>query len=49
MPVLPHIETIQLIGTANQLTGFYMSPSLAFNGLENPTKIIKVQGKMEYT
>ena len=29
----PHIETSQLIWTANQLTGFYMRAPLAFNGL----------------
>ena len=29
MPVLPHIETSQLIFTANQLTGFYMRATLA--------------------
>ena len=29
----PHIETSQLICTANQLTGFYMRATLAFNGL----------------
>ena len=28
----PHIETIQLICCANQLTGFYMGATLAFNG-----------------
>ena len=29
----PHIETSQLICTANQLTGFYMRATLAFNEL----------------
>ena len=29
----PHIETSQLICTANQLTGFYMRATLALNGL----------------
>ena len=29
----PHIETSQLICTANQLTGFYMRATLACNGL----------------
>ena len=29
----PHIETSQLICKANQLTGFYMRATLAFNGL----------------
>ena len=29
----PHVETGQLICPANQLTGFYMSATLAFNGL----------------
>ena len=29
----PHIETSQLICTGNQLTGFYMRATLAFNGL----------------
>ena len=34
MPVLPsHIETNQLICTANQLTGFYVRKTLGFNGL----------------
>ena len=28
----PHIETSQLIWTANQLTGFYMNAALAING-----------------
>ena len=30
----PHIETSQLICCANQLTGFYMRATLAFNGLK---------------
>ena len=30
-----HIETIQLIFRANQLTGFYMMATLAFNELSN--------------
>ena len=30
----PHIETNQLICTANQLTGFYMRTELALNGLK---------------
>ena len=34
MPVCPPIETNQLIWTANQLTGFYMRATLAFNGLK---------------
>ena len=34
MPELPHIETSQLICIANQLTGFYMRATLAFNGLK---------------
>ena len=29
----PHIENSQLICTANQLTGFFMRATLAFNGL----------------
>ena len=29
----PHIETSQVICTANQLTSFYMRATLAFNGL----------------
>ena len=33
MPVLPHIETSQLIYCANQLSGFCMRATLAFNGL----------------
>ena len=39
MPVFPHIETSQLICKANQLAGFYMRATLAFNGL----KIFKVR------
>ena len=35
MSVLPHIETSQLICTANQLTGFYMRATLVLNGLGN--------------
>ena len=35
MPVLPHIETSQLICCANQLTGFCMRATLAFNGLSS--------------
>ena len=33
MPVLPHIETSQLISYANQLTDFYMRATLAGNRL----------------
>ena len=34
MPVLPpHIETSQLICATNQLNGFYVRTTLAFNGL----------------
>ena len=33
MPVLPHVGTSQLICCVNQLTGFYMRATLAFNGL----------------
>ena len=33
MPVFPHIETSQLICTANQLTGFYLRATVALNGL----------------
>ena len=29
----PHIETSQLICTANQFTGFYMRATLTFNGI----------------
>ena len=36
----PHIETSQLICTANQLTGFYMRATLAFNGLNSNCFII---------
>ena len=39
MPVLPHIETSQLICTADQLTGFYMRATLAFNGLRRNEKL----------
>ena len=34
----PHIETSQLICYLNQLTSFYMTATLAFNGL-NPQNI----------
>ena len=34
----PHIETSQLICTANQSTGFYMRATMTLNGL---TKVIK--------
>ena len=33
------METIQLIWTANQLTGFYMGVTLVFNGLSELTSI----------
>ena len=33
------METIQLICTANQFTGFYMGATLAFNGLSELTSI----------
>ena len=33
MPALPKTETNQLICIANQLTGFYMRVTLAFNEL----------------
>ena len=33
------METIQLIWTANQFTGFYMGATLAFNGLSELTSI----------
>ena len=37
MPVLPSYrnQSIELICSANQLTGFYMRATLAFNGLIN--------------
>ena len=38
MPVLPHIETSQLICTANELTCFYMRATLALNGLNKGKK-----------
>ena len=31
----PHIETSQLICTANQLTGFYIRATMALNGLKD--------------
>ena len=31
----PHIKTSQLVCYANQLTGFYMRTTLAFNGLKS--------------
>ena len=34
----PHIETSQLICTANQLTGFYMRATLTLNGLREKLK-----------
>ena len=36
-----HIETRQLICTANQLTGFYMRSTLAHNGSNDMDKKIK--------
>ena len=33
MPCCPHIETSQLVCTANQLTSFYLRATLALNGL----------------
>ena len=36
----PHIETIQFICCGNQLTGFYMRATLAFNGLKSNKKYI---------
>ena len=41
-----HIETSQLICTANQLTGFYMMPTLAFNELILLYKIKLCQKKV---
>ena len=35
-----HIEIIQLIFCANQLTGFYTRATLAFNGLNTPLKTL---------
>ena len=40
MPVCPHIETSQLIFTGNQLTGFYMRATLAFNGLKHAVRLL---------
>ena len=37
----PHIETSQLICTANQLTSFYIRGRLAFNGLNKNKEVIK--------
>ena len=39
----PHIETSQLICKANQLTGFYMRATLAFNGLITKNKFSHIQ------
>ena len=48
MPKLPYIEISQLICCANQLTGFYMTATLAFNELstENLRSFIKKRKKM---
>ena len=46
MPVLPSIETSQLICCANQLTGFYMRVTLAFNRL-NCTTTCKNKAKLK--
>ena len=37
--MLPHTEISQLICYVNQLTGFYMKATLAFNGLILEVKI----------
>ena len=42
MPVLPDIETSQLIWFANQLTGFHMRATLTFNGLNIRNTLIRV-------
>ena len=50
MPVLPsHIETSQLICYANQLTGFYMMATLAFNGLNTGKLANKVSFLFSHT
>ena len=41
----PHIETSQLICTANQLNGFYMWATLAFNGLKQNNSTTEVIGE----
>ena len=38
----PHIETSQLICTGNQLIGFYMRATMAFNGLIKPLGYQKI-------
>ena len=35
----PHIETSQLICTANQFTGFYMRATLALNGFKRDSNV----------
>ena len=42
----PYIETSQLICRANQLAGFYMRATLAFNGL-NKQLVYFVQNKKQ--
>ena len=41
MPVInyPHIETSQLICSANQLTGFYIRETLTFNELDEQNEV----------
>ena len=42
----PHIRTSPLIFTANQLTGFYMRATLAFNGLNNMKICVSCEDKI---
>ena len=44
MPVCPHIETSELIYCANQLIGFYIKTTLAFNGLIHRWRDSKAAG-----
>ena len=38
-----HIETSRLISSANQMTGFYMMVTLAFNELTNSSLMVSCQ------
>ena len=49
MSVFPHIETSQLICTANQLAGFYVRATLALNWLSGFRTYCQIQIKLIYT
>ena len=44
----PHVETSQLICTANQLTGFYMRATLTLNGLMSRVNQVHTLFQDEY-